>query len=135
MLTSSGFIEGFGVGSYAKLDAIAYQGLATSINQSTLPYVLPRYEYSFFSEQDPLGGRFRFNSTDFNVVREKGTNTQRAAASLDWQRPFTGLLGEKYKITLHSDLAAYPGDQPGPASILWFRLQRHHRPGAADCRD
>ncbi len=107
VLTSSAFIEGFGVGAYTKLDVIAYQSLATSINETTLPFVLPRYEYSFFSEQDPLGGRFRFDSTDFNVVREKGVNTQRAAASLDWQRPFTGDLGEKYKITLHSDLAAY----------------------------
>ena len=107
VLTSTGFIEGFGVGAYTKLDAIAYQGLATSIDQTKLPYVLPRYEYSFFSEQDPLGGRFRFDTTDFNIVRETGNNTQRAAASLDWQRPFTGGYGEKYKITIHSDLAAY----------------------------
>ncbi len=93
VLTSSAFIEGFGVGAYTKLDAIAYQGLATSITQRKLPYVLPRYEYSFFSEDDPLGGRFRFDTTDFNVVREQGTNTQRAAASLDWQRPFAGDAG------------------------------------------
>ncbi len=107
VLSSSGFIEGFGVGAYTKLDAIAYQGLATSITQSKLPYVLPRYEYSFFSEEDPLGGRFRFDTTDFNVLREQGTNTQRAGASLDWQRPFAGDLGEQYKVTIHTDLAAY----------------------------
>ncbi len=107
VLTSSAFIEGFGVGAYTKLDAIAYQGLATSINQSKLPYVLPRYEYSFFSEPDALGGRLRFDTTDFNVIREKGTNTQRAAASVDWQRPFDGDLGERYKVTVHADLAAY----------------------------
>jgi LPS-assembly protein len=107
VLSSTGFIEGFGVGSYTKLDAIAYQGLATSITQSKLPYVLPRYEYSFFSEPDALGGRLRFSTTDFNVVREEGTNTQRAGASLDWQRPFSGDLGEQYKITLHADMAAY----------------------------
>ena len=107
VLSSSGFIEGFGVGAYTKLDAIAYQGLATSITQSKLPYVLPRYEYSFFSEEDPLGGRFRFDTTDFNVIREQGTNTQRAGASLDWQRPFSGDLGEQYKVTIHTDLAAY----------------------------
>ena len=106
VLTSSAYIEGFGVGSYTKLDTIAYQGLATSITQSKLPYVLPRYEYSFYSE--PIwGGRFRFDTTDFNVLREQGTNTQRAGASLDYQKPFTGDLGEQYKVTIHADLAAY----------------------------
>ena len=106
VLSSSAFIEGFGVGSYTKLDTIAYQGLATTINQSKLPYVLPRYEYSFYSE--PIyGGRFRFSTTDFNVVREQGTNTQRAAATVDYQRPFAGSLGEQYKVTVHADMAAY----------------------------
>ncbi len=106
VLTSSAFIEGFGVGAYTKLDAIAYQGLATTINSSKLPYVLPRYEYSFFSE--PIfGGRFRFDTVDFNVLRESGTNTQRAGASVDYQKPFEGGLGEQYKVTVHADLAAY----------------------------
>ena len=58
-----------------------------AITQSKLPYVLPRYEYSFFSEPDPWGGRFRFDTTDFNVIREQGTNTQRAGASVDYQKP------------------------------------------------
>ena len=106
VLTSSAYIEGFGVGAYTKLDAIAYQGLATTITQSKLPYVLPRYEYSLFSE--PIyGGRFRFDTIDFNVVREQGTNTQRAAAIVDYQRPFSGPLGEQYKVTIHADMAAY----------------------------
>ena len=107
VLTSNAFIEGFGVGSYTKLDAIAYEGLATSITQSKIPFVLPRYEYSFFSEPDALGGRFRFDTTDFDVLRSQGTDTQRAGASLDWQRPFAGIYGEQYKVTIHADVAAY----------------------------
>ena len=106
VLSSSAFVEGFGVGSYTKLDAIAYQGLATSINNSELPYVLPRYEYSFFSEPE-WGGRFRFDTTDFNVIRQVGINTQRAGASVDYQKPFSGALGEQYKVTIHADMAAY----------------------------
>ena len=107
LLTSSAYVEGFGVGAYTKLDAISYQGLATSIVQSQLPFVLPRYEYSFFSQPDFLGGRWRFDTEDFNVVRQVGTNTQRAGASVDWQRPFAGLLGERYNVTVHADVAAY----------------------------
>ncbi len=107
VLSSSAFIEGFGVGSYTKLDVLAYQGLATSINQSFLPYVLPRYQYSFFGEPDALGGRLNFTTEDFNVFRQIGTNTQRASISASWQRPFVGQLGELYKITFRTDAAVY----------------------------
>ncbi len=107
LLTSSAYVEGFGVGAYTKLDVLAYQGLATSITQARLPFVLPRYEYSYFSEPDFLGGRWRFSTEDFNVVRQQGTNTERASASIDWQRPFSGYLGEQYNVTVHADMAAY----------------------------
>ena len=107
VLSSSAFLEGFGVGSYSKLDVLAYQGLTTSINQSFLPYVLPRYQYSFFGEPDALGGRLNFTTEDFNVFRQKGTNTQRASISANWQRPFVGQLGELYKITFRTDAAVY----------------------------
>ena len=43
VLTSSAFLEGFGVGAYTKIDAISYQGLVTSVVQAKLPFVLPRY--------------------------------------------------------------------------------------------
>ncbi len=107
VLTSQIFAEGFGVGSYARLDAKAYQGLVASITQSRLPYVLPRYQYSFFGEPDRFGGRFSFETQNFNIVRQVGTNTQRASASFNWQRPFTGTFGEVYGLTLHADTAAY----------------------------
>ena len=90
VLTSRVYIEGFGTGAYTRLDSIAYQGLVDSIQQSRLPYVLPRYQYSFLAEPDSLGGRLSFETQDFNVVRQIGTNTQRAAATLNWQRPFAG---------------------------------------------
>lgn len=107
VLTSRVFIEGFGTGAYTKLDSIAYQGLVDSIRQNRLPYVLPRYEYSFFGEPDALGGRVRFDTQNFNVLRQIGTNTQRAAATLNWERPFAGSFGEVYGLTLQVDTAAY----------------------------
>ena len=107
VLTSSAFVEGFGVGAYTKLDVEAYQGLTSTVDSSKLPYVLPRYEYSFFGEPDALGGRLRFDTTDFNVTREQGTNTQRLGGTLQWDRPFTGTLGEQYKFTVRADGVAY----------------------------
>jgi len=107
VLTSRLYIEGFGSGAYTKLDAIAYQGLIASITNSRLPFVLPRYEYSYFGEVDPLGGRLKFDTTSFNVIRQLGTNTQRVGGTLNWERPFRGALGEVYGLTLQTVAAGY----------------------------
>ena len=107
VLTSKVYIEGFGTGAYTKLDASAYQGLVSSIKQAHLPYVLPRYEYSYFGEVDRIGGRLSFDTVNFNVFRQQGTNTQRVGGTLNWQRPFSGAFGEVYGLTLQSIAAGY----------------------------
>ena len=107
VLTSRVYLEGFGAGSYTKLDASAYQSLLTSIVQTRLPYVLPRYQYSFFGEPDALGGRLSFDSQNFNLVRQQGTSTQRLGGTLSWQRPFRGFLGEAYTLTAQATAAGY----------------------------
>ncbi len=113
VLTSRIYVEGFGTGAYTKLDANAYQGLVDSIRQNRLPYVLPRYEYSYFGEPDVLGGRITFDTTNFNVVRQIGTNTQRAGGTLSWQRPAVGRLGEVYNITAQAIGAGYTATSLG----------------------
>ena len=107
ILTTNIYAEGFGVGSYARLDATAFQGLTSSINQTELPYVLPRYEYDFFGEPDALGGRFSLSTQTWNILREQGTNDQRIGARLNWERPFTGAFGEMYQLVLRTDTAGY----------------------------
>jgi LPS-assembly protein len=121
ILTDSVYAEGFGVGAYARVDIRGYQTLNNSINQSTLPFVLPRYEYSFFGEPDALGGRTSVDFNTWNVVRQLGTNDQRVGTSLNWDRPFAGNLGEIYKLTFHTDAAAYNAnalnDQPNYSTL------------------
>ncbi len=107
ILSSQAYIEGFGQGAYTRLDARAYQGLSSTIVDSTLPVVMPRYSYNYFGQLDDLGGRLSANAGAFNILRTTGTNTQRANLTLDWERPFTGALGDLWKITLHGDAAAY----------------------------
>lgn len=107
VLTSRVYLEGFGTGSYSRIDAIAFQSLVTSVAQSRLPYVLPRYSYSYFGEPDAWGGRISFDTQDFNIIRPQGTNTQRASAVVSWERPFRGALGEVYGLTLQGISAAY----------------------------
>ena len=107
VLTSTVYLESFGQGSYSRLDASAYQGLVTSIVDTELPFVLPRYEYNFVGQPDALGGISSVTAGAFNVLRPTGTNTQRASLSLDWERPVTGALGDLWKLVLHVDSAAY----------------------------
>jgi LPS-assembly protein len=111
LLTSQIYLEGFGQGSYSKLDARAYQGLTDIIVTKRLPYVLPRYQYSFVGEKDPWGGRLTVDAGAFNVLRDEGTNTQRANLSLNWDRPAIGSLGDVWKFSLHMDSAAYVASQ------------------------
>jgi len=110
-LGSSVFIEGFGFGSYAKLDASIYQALNGTISQSTLPYVLPRFQYNYLGEPDLWGGRLSVDTMAYNVFREAGTSDQRLAGRFTWDRPFTGILGEQYKVTAQVTAAAYQASQ------------------------
>lgn len=111
VLTSTVYLEGFGQGSYSRLDATTYQGLVASLVNSEIPFVLPRYEYSFVGEPDALGGRTSVQAGAFNVMRQVGTNTRRANLSLNWERPATGALGDLWKLVLHVDSAAYDATQ------------------------
>jgi len=106
-LTSSVFVEGFGVGSYTKLDVRTYQGLNSFISQNLLPYVLPRYQYSYVGETDGWGGRLSFDTMDYNVLRNLGTNDQQAGARLQWDRPFAGRLGDQWLLTVQGTGLAY----------------------------
>jgi LPS-assembly protein len=107
VLTTRIYVEGFGTGAYSRADALAYQGLVASIKQNRLPYVLPRYQYSYLGEVDGWGGRLSLDTENFNVVRGIGTNTQRLGGTLNYERPFTGMFGDVYRLNLRTDAAGY----------------------------
>jgi LPS-assembly protein len=107
LLTSQLYAEGFGEGAYSRLDFRTYQTLNEVIASSTLPSALPRYQYSYFGQPDALGGRLSVDVSAFNVVRSVGTDTRRAALTVNWARPFVGQLGDLWKVTLHSDVIGY----------------------------
>ena len=111
VLPSNIYLEGFGQGSYSRLDVKGYQGLVTQISTAKLPLVLPRYIYSYTGTPDRLGGWLSVDTGVFNVVRTSGTNTRRANLTLNWERPFQGAVGDLWKITVHGDAAAYAASQ------------------------
>jgi LPS-assembly protein len=111
ILPSTVYLEGFGEGSYSRVDFKAYQGLISQIATAALPVVLPRYYYSYVGTPDDLGGRLSLDTGAFNVIRTDGTNTRRLNLSLNWDRPFQGPEGDLWHITLHGDSAAYDASQ------------------------
>jgi LPS-assembly protein len=106
-LVSNAYIEGFGIGSYSKLDVVGWQGLNSSITQTSLPYVLPRYVFNFFGEPNILGGRVYLDTMGFDVLRGIGTDVQRAAVRLGWDRTLNGPLGDQWLFTTQVAGAAY----------------------------
>ncbi len=107
LLTSQVYLEGFGEGAYSRVDMKFYQGLIDTIVDTKLPFVLPRYQYSYFGLPDALGGRLKVDAGAFNVMRTDGTNTQRANLTVEYARPFVGQLGDLWKVTFHGDAAGY----------------------------
>lgn len=106
-LTSSVYVEGFGPGSYARLDAETYQGLVASVKQSTLPIVSPYGQYDFTGNPDWLGGRFSVAADVFNVLRNVGTNSRRASVTGGYELPFNGPLGQLWTARISVIAASY----------------------------
>ena len=108
ILTSQFYVEGFGDGSYARLDSKFYQGLNTRHQHQLAADRAAALRVQLLSARPirwAAGSRCRPGA--FNVIRSVGTNTRRASLTMDYERPFTGLLGDQWKITLHGDAAAY----------------------------
>ncbi len=106
-LSSNAYLEGFGPGSYARIDAQIYQGLVSSINQSELPVVSPYARYDYFGDPDALGGRFSFVANAFNVNRSVGTNTRRVAGIGNYELPLNGPLGSLWQARFEMIAAGY----------------------------
>ena len=106
-LQSNLFVEGFGAGSYARIESSFYQGLVGSVTNSELPLVLPYALYSYQGLPDGWGGTTSFDANVFKIMRTTGTNTERAAITTDYNLPFQDGLGEQWSLDFHLDAAAY----------------------------
>jgi LPS-assembly protein len=138
VLSSQIYVEGFGQGAYSRVDLRSYQGLNSAVDDAKLPFVLPRYQYSYFGEPDDWGGRLSVDAGAFNVLRSEGANTQRLNLSANWERPAVGSFGEVYKTTLRVTTEAYQGfdlnEQPDYATVDKVTTARALPTGAVEVR-
>ena len=136
VLTSQIYVEGFGEGAYSRLDARLYQGLTTTRDAGEPALRAAALRIQLLRRARCLGGRFSADINAFNVLREVGTNTQRAGGSANWERPFTGQLGDLWKITMHLDAASYVAhdlnQQPNFSTVANAATARAEPHGGAD---
>jgi len=111
VLASQLYLEGFGQGSYTRIDARSYQGLASTVIARRLPLIAPFYQYSYAGEPDRLGGRIGVDFDILNIMRTEGTTTRRARLSTTWERPAVDRLGGVWNLMLRLDSAAYAASQ------------------------
>lgn len=111
VLASQIYLEGFGQGSYTRLDARTYQGLASTIIARRLPVIAPFYQYSYAGEPDRLGGRIGLDFDVLNIMRTEGSTTRRARLSTNWARPDVDRFGGVWNLMLRLDSAAYSAIQ------------------------
>ena len=120
-LASNVYLEGFSSGAYARIDAQTFQGLVASINQNELPIVAPYGQYHFVSDQDSIGGQFRIDATAFNVYRNVGTSTLRAAVIPGYAVPFMlpgGITGKaRFELVAAGYDASQLDQQPNYSTV------------------
>lgn len=106
-LASNAYLEGFGQGSYAKIDAQTYQGLVATISQDKLPIVAPYARYAYFGAPDAWGGRFSMAASAFNIFRHDGTDSRRVAVVSNYELPFDGPMGTLFDARVRLITAGY----------------------------
>lgn len=106
-LASNAYVEGFGAGSYARVEAQTFQGLVASITQSNLPIILPYARYAYFGAPDEWGGRFSMQASAYNVLRQVGTSDRRAAVVANYDLPGEGPEGMLFDTRLRLIAAGY----------------------------
>ena len=98
-LTSLGFVEGFKGRNYAKLSAMAFQGLREGDDADETPLVAPFGQYNYVGRPDRWGGRFNFDASILGLTRSEGTDSRRFSLKSGWRLPYTSPGGHVYSLT------------------------------------
>jgi len=119
-LNSRLFAEGFwGTEEYAVIDSRAYQGLRATDIQSQIPFVAPYLFYERAPAQKVLGGWLSMDVGQYSIYRTEGTQTQRLATRMRWERPEIDDLGGIWTVKMQGDGLGYyaNGQQLAPINL------------------
>ncbi|MFC3225656.1 LPS-assembly protein LptD [Marinibaculum pumilum] len=116
-LTSRAFIEGVDYRNYAVANAYSFQDLRSGVDDDQIPVILPDLRYEWQSDAGDYGGRYTVDASMVALTRNEGTDTRRLAVNGGWQLPYTGPMGDIYRVRAELQGAVYWLDaQPIPGS-------------------
>ncbi len=96
-LTSNLFAERFGTNSYFSANAYYFQRQrAPDATSGSIPGVLPLLNYNYTGDPDSIGGYWDADASGLVLIREAGSDTNRATARVGWNLPYTASYGGVY---------------------------------------
>jgi LPS-assembly protein len=109
-LTTNVNAENFGENSYGIITASTFQSLSPSYGNSLEPVVLPEANYTWTSDPDRFGGRWRFDTNALDLIHHTGPEMRRVSGGGAWELPFNGAIGDRFTFIASTRLDGYNSD-------------------------
>ncbi|WP_114228816.1 MULTISPECIES: LPS-assembly protein LptD [Sphingomonas] len=114
-------LERIDLDSYVSIAAWSFQGLLSTDRQAAIPIALPAIDARFRLTPPAIGGRIELEANSLAIIRRDGQDTQRAFASVRWDRRFLTPLGQELLLTglVRGDI--YHTDDSAATSSVIYR--------------
>lgn len=101
-LTSRAYLEGFSRRSYAVLEGYAFQNLSRYYDEpgQSTPWVIPNAGWYYVGAPGQYGAWHTADVTSAIVARNDGPDSRRLSAEYGWHVPYTGPMGDVYRLDL-----------------------------------
>ncbi len=97
-LTSRLYAEAFNDRNYFVANTYAFDELSSSVDQSSVPYVLPQFD--FYGVYDgPFDSRLTMHTDALSLIRDEGQDTRRLSQRAQWDVPVRGKIGDVYTFS------------------------------------
>ena len=97
-LNSNMKLERFTQRSYFSADLYYFQVQRANVDQAATPVVSPLLNYRYTSDPGRAGGYMTFDASTVALWREEGTDSARLTSAWAWTLPYTGPMGDVYKL-------------------------------------
>jgi LPS-assembly protein len=98
-LSSYGTLENFQRDSYFNITAMGFQSLWPGVSDNTEPLAAPVADYMWVTQPESIGGQVTLAGNALDLIRLSGTSERRLSLGGGWDRPFDGLIGDRFDFT------------------------------------